>query len=107
MINYLSFNVPVKVKRSANKFADLLTQINEISGHSYRLYFDNLNGILVDITKNKILWIADATFSMAIFVARLTKLLEFWKYEKAVDKTQVDFVAYDNLRKYIKVLYYE
>lgn len=44
---------------------------------------------------------------MAIFVARLTKLLEFWKYEKAVDKTQVDFVAYDNLRKYIKVLYYE
>lgn len=105
MINYLSYNVPIKVKRSANKFTDLLTQINEISGHSYRLYFDNLNGILVDITKNKILWIADATYSMAIFVARLTKLLEFWKYEKTTDKTEIDFVDFDNLKKYIKVLY--
>lgn len=105
MITYLSYNVPIKVKRSANKFADLLTQINEISGHSYRLYFDNLNGILVDITKNKILWIADATYSMAIFVARLTKLLEFWKYEKTTDKTEINFVDFDNLKKYVKVLY--
>lgn len=105
MINYLSYNVPIKVKRSANKFNDLLTQINEISGHSYRLYFDNLNGILVDITKNKILWIADATYSMAIFVARLTKLLDFWKYEKTIDKTEIDFVDFDNLKKYVKVLY--
>lgn len=105
MITYLSYNVPIKVKRSANKFADLLTQINEISGHSYRLYFDNLNGILVDITKNKILWIADATYSMAIFVARLTKLLEFWKYEKTTDKVEIDFVDFDNLKKYVKVLY--
>lgn len=53
MIKYLSYNVPVKVKRSANKFTDLLTQFNALSGHSYRLYFDNLNGILVDITKIK------------------------------------------------------
>lgn len=105
MITYLSYNVPIKVKRSANKFRDLLSQINEISGHSYRLYFDNLNGILVDITKNKILWIADATYSMAIFVARLTKLLEFWKYEKTTDKTEIDFVRFDNLKKYIKIHY--
>lgn len=105
MINYLSYNVPLKVKRSANKFNDLLTQINDISGHSYRLYFDDLTGILVDVTKNKILWIADATFSMAIFVARLNKLLEFWKYEKTTDKTEIDFVDFDNLKKYIKVLY--
>lgn len=105
MITYLSYNVPIKVKRSANKFRDLLTQINEISGHSYRLYFDNLNGILVDITKNKILWIEDATFSMAIFVARLSKILEYWKYEKTIDKTEIDFVRFDNLKKYIKIHY--
>lgn len=105
MITYLSYNVPIKVKRSANKFRDLLSQINEISGHSYRLYFDNLNGILVDITKNKILWIEDATFSMAIFVARLSKILEYWKYEKTIDKTEIDFVRFDNLKKYIKIHY--
>lgn len=105
MITYLSYNVPIKVKRSANKFADLLTQINEISGHSYRLYFDDLYGILVDVTKNKILWIADATYSMAIFVARLSKLLEYWRYEITTDKTEINFVDFDNLKKYVKVLY--
>lgn len=105
MIKYLSFNVPVKVKRSANKFTDLLSQINDISGHSYRLYFDDLYGILVDVNKNKILWIADATYSMAIFVVRLSKLLQYWKYEKTTDKSEIDFVDFDNLKKYIKVLY--
>lgn len=42
---------------------------------------------------------------MAIFVARLTKLINYWKYEKIIDKTEIDFVDFDNLKKYVKELY--
>lgn len=107
MIKYLSTHVPMKVKRKAKYLTSLLFQINTLSGRDYRLYFDDTLGILVDITKNKILWIADATFSVAIFEGRLRVLLEYWTYEKTIDKTEIDFVRFDYLKKYFKSHYYE
>lgn len=105
MITYLSPFIPAKVKRSEKKFTSILQEINDLSGRHYRLYFDAEYGILVDITKNKILWIADANFSMAIFEVRLNYILKYWRNEKTIDKSNIVYLDYIRCRQNFKALY--
>lgn len=76
MIKFLSPCVPAKVKRSVKK-----------------------------ITKNKILWIADSNISMAIFEVRLNQILKYWKYEKTIYKSDIDYLDYIRCRQNFKTLY--
>lgn len=105
MIKFLSAFVPAKVKRSMKKFTSILQEINALSGRHYRLYFDAEYGILVDITKNKILWIEDANYSMAIFEVRLNQILKYWRNEKTIDKSDIDYLDYIRCRQNFKALY--
>lgn len=94
MIHYTSSNVPSKVKRAEKSLLSLLTELRNISNIDYRLYFDSENVILADVTNNKILWIDDSTFSIAIIEAHLRCHIKYFRYEKIQDKSQINYIDY-------------
>lgn len=105
MIHFTSPNVPSKVRRAEKSLLSLLTELRTISNIDYRLYFDSENVILVDVTKNKILWIDDSSFSIAVIEARLRTHIKYFRYEEIQDKSQINYIDYINTIHKIRSYY--
>lgn len=105
MIHFTSPNVPSKVRRAKKSLLHLLTELRNISNIDYRLYFDSENVILADVTNNKILWINDATFSIAILEARLRSHIKYFRYEKIQDKSEINYIDYINTIQKFRAYY--
>lgn len=108
MIRYLSPRVSMKAKRRHNEISEILQSIRSLSGHDYRLYYTEEFVLCLDVTCNKILWIVDYTFSMAVVIARLSLIRNYWNYEKISDKRNIqDYFDFLKVRQTFKSYYYD
>ena len=99
-------HLPYKFRQKVKSIQGDIMEIRSVSRNDYRLYLFDDACAMVDVNRNKIVWIFDYwSGSMATLNCLLSSMLRFWSYESGSLKISNHCEASDYLTLKRKYLY--